>query len=302
VPPVDSRTLGVFVVEEFERDRWHLSFGGRFETQEQEPSGGLPARDDDAKSVSFAGLRELGSGRYSVAVNAALAERLPVAEELYSDGPHLATGAVQVGDANLGAETANHLDVGLRGVSGDRTWGVTAFATRYDDFIYLADTGDVDDEDGLPIFAYMQRDAEFSGVEAEFFTPVAAVGSGEIDVRVYADYVRGKLDTGEWLPRMPPLRYGARWQYHDERLLIGLEATRYDAQSDIAPFELPTDGYTLVNADFRWRVAPAGGAELEVFLTASNLGDTEARKHTSFVKEIASLPGRNYALGFRSRF
>ncbi len=44
------------------------------------------------------------------------------------------------------------------------------------------------------------------------------------------------------------------------------------------------------------------GMELELFVNASNLGDEEARKHTSFVKDIAPLPGRNYALGVRSRF
>jgi iron complex outermembrane receptor protein len=101
---------------------------------------------------------------------------------------------------------------------------------------------------------------------------------------------------------MPPLRYGTRWQYHDDRVLVGLEATRYDGQNDVAAFEDPTAGYTLVNADFRWRLAASGGAEIEVFVNASNLGDTEARKHTSFVKDVAPLPGRNYAFGVRSRF
>jgi iron complex outermembrane receptor protein len=43
-------------------------------------------------------------------------------------------------------------------------------------------------------------------------------------------------------------------------------------------------------------------AEVELFVNASNLGDEEARKHTSFVKDRAPLPGRNYAVGVRSRF
>jgi iron complex outermembrane receptor protein len=58
----------------------------------------------------------------------------------------------------------------------------------------------------------------------------------------------------------------------------------------------------LLNADFRWRLAGVSGMELELFANASNFGDEEARKHTSFVKDIAPLPGRNYALGVRSRF
>ena len=58
----------------------------------------------------------------------------------------------------------------------------------------------------------------------------------------------------------------------------------------------------LLNADVRWRFVGVPGMELELFGSASNLGDEEARKHTSFVKDVAPLPGRNYALGIRSRF
>jgi len=245
-------------------------------------------------------VRPFGRG-YSLALNLASSERLPVAEELYSDGPHLATGIVQIGAADLGAEQAHHLDVGVRREVGDLTWSVTAFATRYHDFIYLAETGEIDAEEGLPVFVYTARAAKFEGLEAELFTPLATIESGEIDLRVFADVVRGELASGEPLPRLPPLRFGGRVQYHDERFLAGLEVTRYDGQTHVAAFEAPTSGYTLVNADFRWRLA-RGGKELEWFVNASNLRDAEARKHTSFVKEIAPLPGRNYALGVRSRF
>jgi outer membrane receptor protein involved in Fe transport len=122
------------------------------------------------------------------------------------------------------------------------------------------------------------------------------------DLRLYGDYVHGELTTGEKVPRLPPLRYGARVQYHNQRLLAGLEATRYAEQDETAPLETVTPGYTLVNADVRWRFATEKGAELEVFVNAANLGDEEARKHTSFVKSLAPLPGRNFAMGVRSRF
>jgi iron complex outermembrane receptor protein len=235
-------------------------------------------------------------------LNLASAERLPVAEELYSDGPHLATGTVQVGDPTLREETSQHLDIGIRKQDGDLTWSVTAFTTSYDDFIYLADSGDVDPVDDLPVFAYVQQDADFVGLEAEVFTPIATVGRGEVDMRVFADFVNGELDDGSDLPRMPPRRVGARFQYHDERVLVGVEATRYADQDRVAAFETPTDGYSLLNADFRWRFDPARPVPLELFVNGSNLTDEEARKHTSFVKDLAPLPGRNFAVGVRSRF
>jgi iron complex outermembrane receptor protein len=301
VPPVDTTSYGLFLLERLDLEAWQLSFGGRVETQEHTPSGGLPKVDADATSLSFAGVRTLGNG-YSLVVNLASADRLPVAEELYSDGPHLATGAIQVGDPKLRRETSQHLDVGIRKQEGDLTWSVTAFTTSFDDFIFLADTGVVDAVDDLPVFAYVQQGADFVGVEVELFTPIADLGSGEVDMRVFADFVNGELDDGRHLPRMPPRRIGARFQYHDDRVLVGLEATRYSDQDRIAAFETPTEGYDLVNADFRWRFNPASAVPLELFVNGSNLTDEEARKHTSFVKDLAPLPGRNFAVGVRSRF
>jgi iron complex outermembrane receptor protein len=301
VPPVDTSTAGLFAVESFELPEWELSLGARLESQEHTPSNGLPRFDDTATSFSFGGVRPFGNGLSFVAT-LARSERLPVAEELYSDGPHLATGVVQIGAASLTGEAARHLDLGIRGQVDRLSWSVTTFHTQYDDFIYLADTGTVDAESELPIFVYTQSDADFSGVETEVFLPLLDDGRNEVDLRLFADYVRGELASGEALPRLPPLRYGARFEYHNERLLVGFEGTRYDDQTDVAPFEDETPGYLLLNADLRWRLIAVTDMELELFVNASNLGDEEARKHTSFVKDSAPLPGRNYALGIRSRF
>src|SRR5688572_7471771 len=301
VPPVDTSTTGVFLVEQLDASAWELSFGGRVESQTHTPSNSLPRFDDTASSFSFGGVRSFAEG-YAFVASAALSQRLPVAEELYSDGPHLASGIVQIGDASLNEETARHLDLGVRGDVTRLEWSVTAFHTEYDDFIYLADTGNLDPVEEVPVFVYTQADADFSGVETEVFVPLFDTDKSELDLRLFADYVRGKLARGEPLPRMPPLRYGARLEYHDERLLVGLEASRYDDQDDVARFEERTPGYLLTNADMRWRLIGVTGMELELFLNAANLGDEEARKHTSFVKDVAPLPGRNYALGIRSRF
>jgi iron complex outermembrane receptor protein len=301
VPPVDTATLGLFVVEQRDVAEWDVSLGGRVESTEHRPSNALPGYDETAMSASFGGVRPLGDA-YSLALNLALSERVPGAEELYSNGPHLATGVIQVGDATLTTEAARHVDVGIRRKRERLSFGVTAFRTRYGDFIYLADTGVVDAAEELPIFVYRQADAEFSGLEAELLAQLFTAAEGGVDLRLFADYVRGELTSGESLPRLPPLRYGTRVEYHGARFLLGLEAARFADQDDVAPYEESTPGYVLTNADFRWRFGVGAVAEIELFMTASNLGDEEARKHTSFVKDIAPLPGRNYAVGVRSRF
>src|SRR5690606_2036677 len=89
VPPVDTRSTGVFILEQRELGAWEASFGARVERMRQSPSDGRSAVADTATSFSAAGVRRFGDG-YSFVINAALAERLPSAEELFADGPHLA--------------------------------------------------------------------------------------------------------------------------------------------------------------------------------------------------------------------
>jgi iron complex outermembrane receptor protein len=301
IPPVDTTTLGVFMLEERGFDDWTLSIGGRLEDQEHRPSDGSPNVSDTAASLSLAAIRTL-AGDYALALHVAVAERLPVAEELYANGPHLASQTFEIGDPALGTETSRHMDIGLRKTGGTLTWTVTAFYTSFADFIYLRDTGTADAESELTIFQYAQEDAEIMGLEAELFAPIAQIGSGELDLRLYADTVRGELDSGEDLPRLPPLRVGARLQYHDEGLILGLESAWYDDQEDTAPFEEATSGYTMVNADLSWTLPRASGPEISLFLKGANLLDEDARRHTSLVKDLAPLPGRNFVAGLRATF
>ena len=90
----------------------------------------------------------------------------------------------------------------------------------------------------LPIFVYTASATPTSRASRPRCSCRSADGrTDEIDLRLFADYVRGELASGEPLPRLPPLRFGGRFEYHDERLLVGLEVTRYDDQDDVAPFE-----------------------------------------------------------------
>jgi iron complex outermembrane receptor protein len=77
---------------------------------------------------------------------------------------------------------------------------------------------------------------------------------------------------------------------------------RYAKQDDVAAYETATPGYTLVDAHVAWHIDTKSGREIELFLDASNLTDQEARPHTSFLKDVVPLPGRNFVLGVRAFF
>ena len=94
------------------------------------------------------------------------------------------------------------------------------------------------------------------------------------------------------------------------RVPVGTSATFYATPSATYRskvfFELPNrdaisqGGYTLVN--LRGAVRPFADKDVTVFAEAHNLTDEEAREHTSFLKDIAPLPGRNLRIGVSYAF
>lgn len=299
VPPVDTTSVGIYLIEELDLDDWFFSVGGRFETQDQEPVAG-GSIDDTAFSISASAIRTFAE-RHRVGLTLNRAQRLPSAEELFSDGPHLATSTFEIGDANLDVETSNHAELSWR-YSGDRVgFSATAYVTDFEDFIFLAETDEI--EDGLPVFLWTQADADFVGFEAEFSATLAEFSQGgDLDLTLFADVVSGELSGGENLPRISPARVGGRLEYHDRRLTTGFDIAQIFDQDDVAAFETETDGYTMLNADISLVLAEDALVPVEVFVRASNLLDEDARRHTSFVKDLAPLPGRNYTIGLRGRF
>jgi iron complex outermembrane receptor protein len=79
------------------------------------------------------------------------------------------------------------------------------------------------------------------------------------------------------------------------------EARHRASQDRLAPNETPTADYTVVNASFSYRFF-TGGQVYDVILRGRNLTDEEVRDHTSFVKDIVPLPGRDYSVSLRLGF
>jgi iron complex outermembrane recepter protein len=297
VPANRTEDLGLFVLERARFAPLTLESGLRFDRNRVD-AGTVGRADHDALSLSFAALYDLGEHwQWSAGIDRA--ERAPTAEELFSSGPHVATGSFEVGDPTLDNETAQQAELGLR-YRGERVeLKAQVYRNRFDDFIYLAANGDT--EDDLPVRAWSQADATFTGYEVEAKFMLADNDAGRYDLRLFTDAVDAEFDQGGALPRIAPGRHGAglEWQYGAWHARLG--AIRYLDQDDVAEFETPTPGYTLLSAHLSYAFTH-GDTEWEVFVDGANLGDREARVHTSFLKDVAPLPGRNLRFGLRSFF
>jgi iron complex outermembrane recepter protein len=299
VPKNNTEQAGLFTLQEFDLGAAHIEVAGRYEhTSVSSGPAGID-RSFDAFSGAIGVNFEIAPG-LKIGGNASRAERAPSAEELFSNGPHIATQAFEIGNPNFDTETSLGLEAYLRGGVGDVNFALTGYTSWFSNFIYDADVGL--EEDGLPVFQYFQRDARYIGFEAEVSARIAEVGAFRINADFVGDYVRATIgDGGGPLPRIPPLR-----------LLGGLEAQSdvFDARAEIewvaeqdrtASFETPTDGFTLVNASIAWRPwGRSNGSTL--FASANNIFDVNARRHASFTKDFVPLSGRDFRVGARFSF
>lgn len=302
VPPSKTDQLSLFAFEEIAlAEDLILQGSARLERQDI----ATPVAEDYDGTAFGASLGAIWRWREDLAVSGNLArtERHPNSTELYAFGPHVAVqrferGAVSRGAGMLGKERSTNLDLTLRGERDRVQWAATAFFNRVDDYILLAPTPEV--EDDFQVFDYVQADAELYGFEAEATIELLDAPGYHLHTRLFTDYVHGeRRDTGAYLPRLTPLRYGIGVHYTRAALDTSLRVTWHADQDKVAGFELPTDGYAMLDAEASYRLDAQG---LLLFARGTNLLDEDARRHTSPLKDLAPLPGRSLALGVRWDF
>ncbi len=298
VPPNLTEQVAVFTLQEFGTGPVQIEAAARAEfTNVEAQTLGLE-RDYDTFSGAL-GLVYEGVDGIRIGINGSRAERAPSAEELFAEGPHIATQAFEIGNPDLEVESAWGLEAYARGRIGAGTFSLTAFRQWFSDYIILEETGD--EEDGLPVFEYLQQDADFWGVEAEFSYPVINTDGFKLLTDLSASYVEAELDDGSAVPRIPPLSLLGALEAQTDAFDLRGEVQWFDGQDRVTAFETPTDSFTLVNAVAAWRPL-SGNQNVTVQIAADNIFDVNGRRHASFTKEFVPLIGRNFRASVRLSF
>ncbi len=300
IAPVDTESRAVFWVSERQFDGFDIEGGLRFGRVEHDPSSGSGA-DFTTWAASLGAVIPM-SENWTLGLVADAASRAPIAEELFSDGPHLVTNAYEIGDPSLDNERAINFSASLSHVSERWETNLVAYYTDYADFIYEVARGD--ELDGLPVFVWLQEDADFYGLDASVAVQVASWDGGELRARAQYDLVHAELDvSGESdIPRIPPDRFGVGFDLRQGPFSLIVDYLRASSQGDVAPGEFKTDAYDDLRAYLGFDWAVTEGTDLTVFLQGKNLTDDEQRLHTSFIKDFAPEPGRTIEAGIRVNF
>jgi iron complex outermembrane receptor protein len=329
VPSSRTRSLAGFVYEEMREGAWKFSFGGRLESVKVDAEA-FAATGAPADSASFTpwsaslGTFHSFNREWGLGANVQYTQRAPTSQELFADGPHLATNQYEVGNRQLDKVASTTVDLTLKQQGELITSTIGAFYANFSNFVGLFPTGIyrnpedrsvapgpepiVDPETGEEIvpleqFDYRQVRARFYGVEAQVAFPLWKRNLDLLSMKLQADYVRATdEDSGAPLPFIPPLRFGATLAWQREGFAAALGGAFAARQDRVPQFQTTTAGYANVflNASYRWRAGP--GVELEAFVQGTNLLNETIRFSTSSLKDIAPVGARAVLAGVRGTF
>ncbi len=317
VPGTKTRNNALFLIEQFKSGPWSLQAGARAERVNVSSTGGDEERFGDPvtrrfspKSFSLSGAYELGNG-FSLSSNLSSSQRAPTFYELFANGVHVASGAFEVGDVNLGLERAKSVDLGLHWKRGEAKWGVQVYQTRFANYIALDASGRSIDEVGedgetksVPEFLYRGVRARLHGVELEGRQPLPAVAGWGLTLGTTVDLVRGtNRDTGEALPQLSPVRGSLSLQAERGPWLIQAELRGAMRQDRVPAFDTPTAGYGILRLNIA-RHFDIGNLDAMWYVKLDNLANKLAYSAGSVqtIRPLTPLPGRSLFAGMQIRF
>ncbi len=306
LPPTTTHTNSAFILEEIALKKIRYQFGGRMDYQTVQADTNQAfsqpdSRDEITKSAS-AGFVYKPLDGYAVALSTSYTERAANAQELFANGPHIATNAFEIGNRNLKNQKSYGVDLSLRKESGDIKGEINLFYNKFNDFINLMATGQTHADSGLQIYNFNNLDAEFYGAEAKINFDLYNKNAKKFAFEIRSDYVEARNSkTNEPLPRIAPLRVGGSALYSYYKLNTRLDIDYNFAQNHTAELEQSTKGFTMINASADYPVE-IGKTRSVLYLKAINLLNQEARNHVSFLKNVAPLPARGVMIGVRTSF
>lgn len=306
LPRNETSQIGLFTLQQIDAGAFKAEGGIRYEVTD------LAAKTigDDARF--FGGSRHfatvsgsLGASyavvpEWRIGVNLSRTERAPSAEELFANGPHAGTQAWELGNPYFKVEKSWGIEATVHGHGDGYSFDASAYYNSFSNYIY--ETQVVQEvceaaaepsgrEADLPCFQSLQADARYWGVEAEASVRLAQAGGWAINADLLGDYVHANIvDLGP-VPRIPPMRVLGGLEAQSDALTARVEAEHVFKQDRVTGFETVTPAYTLVNASASFK--PLGNSKFNLILSANNIFDVVARRHSSFLKDFAPLAGRD---------
>ncbi|MDO6813013.1 TonB-dependent receptor [Tenacibaculum soleae] len=238
----------------------------------------------------------------SYKINFGKSFRIPLANELASNGVNYHMYRYEEGNTNLQPESSYQVDGEFSLNFKNSFIQITPFANYFDNYIYLSPTSEY--YETLQKYQYTQSEVFRYGGEISLeYTPIKTFTfKGSLEY-VKATQLSGKKKNFT-LPFSPPLTGILSLKYNLNRFFFLKDTSFFSKvrivsdQDNIVPPEKPTKGYTLVDIGLHTNTFPFSKKHpLKIQGKINNIFNTKAFNHTSFYRLIeVPEPGRNFSI------
>lgn len=235
--------------------------------------------------------------------------RVPLANELASDGVNYHMYRYEKGNINLKPEASYQMDLNIDYTKKKLSFGISPFVNLFENFIYLNPTPNY--YETLQIYEYAQSKVFRFGGELK----LGYAFTDNFNIDTSAEYVYSRQTSGPkkdfTIPFSPPLSGLISANYQFKKALIFFKEPQIMAdyhitanQNEIVPPEEKTDGYQVLNLSFLSKLNLFNlEKQAELRFKLNNIFDTKYFNHTSFYRLI-DVPeaGRNLSLSLTIPF
>ena len=292
----ESASFAVFALYRLGGQDAQYEFGARIGEISKEASG-FERRNFSSHALSAGVLWDLND-QMDLGLTGEFSSRAPVIEELFTTGVHLATGSVERGDPDLENESLLGVSATLHGDFGQHSPDLTVYFRQFDDFIYSAQTGEV--EDDLPVFQQSQDDVRFLGLDVTVRSLLYSGDGWNVHSNLGFDFVDASISgsSDDVLPRQPPARLRVALTAEKQDWTVGGTLTNVAEVTDVSMFESHTDGWIDLEAFVEYKRV-IGDRNWTMSLRGRNLTDEEQRLHVSPIKDRILQRGRSLDFSVR---
>ncbi len=312
-PHSESYDIGAFLVQEIDFNRFNLKIGSRFDYANRNPKvrkvsdliGKLESKNYYAFSGSLSSTIIL-TKQQSVSFSSARTFRPPSLDELFSEGPHLASYSFDIGNTNLKAERAWTSEINYEFMNSRVKIFTSLFRNYFDSYNFFMNTNQTSNR--YPDLYYYQVkgvEAEMMGFEGELYFSITNKQSIKSSFSFIKSNFKEDENSGfKPIPFTPPLKISNEYIFNFTNGNTGVIYTFSDKQDRVGEFETITESYNkldfylqynLINKKYLLKTSTFSTLSINV----QNILDTEYYNHLSRIKDLMPEMGRRFMISYK---
>ena len=312
-PHSESYDIGAFLVQEIGFNKFNLKIGSRFDYANRNPKvrkisdliGKLESKNYYALSASISSTIML-SEQQTFSFSSARTFRPPSLDELFSEGPHLASYSFDIGNTNLKAERAWTSEISYEFMSSRIMVFASLFRNYFDSYNFFMNTNQASNR--YPDLYYYQVkgvEAEMMGFEGELYFSIANKHSIKSSFSfIKSDFREDENSSFKPIPFTPPLKISTEYIFNFTNGNTGVIYTFSDKQDRVGEFETITESYNKLDFYLQYNLINKknllkASTLSTLSINVQNIFDTEYYNHLSRIKDLMPEMGRRFMISYK---